>query len=89
MGHRADALLSLRTATMFAGAAPTVDSIVDPIQSLATRPRASGSEKLAASAALFRVRQGHYRVVYAVDDAQRTIEVINVGHRREVYRSAP
>jgi mRNA interferase RelE/StbE len=41
------------------------------------------------SAARFRVRQGHYRVTYVVDDAHRTIEVIKVGHRREVYRSAP
>lgn len=63
--------------------------IVARIQSLAKEPRPPGCEKLAGSAALFRVRQGHYRVIYAIDDAQRTIEVIKVGHRREVYRSAP
>ena len=63
--------------------------IVGRIQSLAIEPRPPGSERLAGSAALFRVRQGHCRVIYAVDDAHRTIEVIKVGHRREVYRSAP
>lgn len=63
--------------------------IVGRIQSLATDPRPPGSEKLAGSSALFRVRQGQYRVIYALDDVHRTIEVIKVGHRREVYRSTP
>jgi len=34
------------------------------------------------------VRQGAYRIVYTIDDATRTVEIIKVGHRREVYRSA-
>lgn len=63
--------------------------IVGRIQSLATEPRPPGSEKLAGPGDLFRVRQGHYRVIYAIDDAHQTIEVIKVGHRREVYRNAP
>lgn len=63
--------------------------IVGRIQSLATDPKPPGSEKLAGPAALFRVRQGDYRVIYVVDGAHRIIEVIKVGHRREVYRSAP
>src|SRR5205823_12131426 len=35
-----------------------------------------------------RVRHGQFRIVYAVDDASRTVEVVKVGHRREVYRGA-
>ena len=45
--------------------------IVGRIQSLAADPRPPGSEKLAGPAALFRVRQGDYRVIYVVDDAHR------------------
>ena len=63
--------------------------IVGRIRSLANEPKPPGSEKLTGPAALFRVRQGDYRVIYWVDDAHRTVEVIKVGHRREVYRSAP
>jgi mRNA interferase RelE/StbE len=63
--------------------------IVRRIQSLATKPRPPGCEKLAGHSALFRVRQGEYRVIYTVDDVHHIIEVIKVGHRREVYRSAP
>jgi mRNA interferase RelE/StbE len=29
---------------------------------------------------------GDYRIVYEIDDQQRTIVVLHVGHRREVYR---
>ena len=63
--------------------------IVGRIQSLATDPRPSGCEKLAGATALFRVRQGQYRVIYTVDDTRHCVEVIKVGHRREVYRRAP
>ena len=63
--------------------------IVGRIQSLATDPRPPGCEKLAGLSAMFRVRQGEYRVIYSVDDLNRTVVIIKVGHRREVYRSAP
>lgn len=63
-------------------------SVVGRIRALATEPRPPGCEKLAGSSGLYRVRQGQYRVVYAIDDASRTIDVIKVGHRREVYRGA-
>ena len=60
--------------------------IVNRIAALASEPRPAGSEKLAGAEGRYRVRQGQFRIVYAVDDATRTIEVVKVGHRREVYR---
>lgn len=36
---------------------------------------------------IYRVRQGDYRIIYRVDDAQRVIDILIIGHRREVYRS--
>lgn len=63
--------------------------IVGRVQTLAKEPRPPGCEKLAGPSGLFRVRQGDYRVIYSVDDVHRTVDVIKVGHRREVYRSAP
>jgi mRNA-degrading endonuclease RelE of RelBE toxin-antitoxin system len=32
------------------------------------------------------MRVGDYRVLYVVDDHRRRIEVMAVGHRRDVYR---
>lgn len=62
--------------------------IVKRIAALASEPRPAGCEKLAGAEGRYRVRQGRYRVVYAVDDASRTVEVVKVGHRREIYRGA-
>ncbi len=61
--------------------------IVSRIQALGTEPRPAGCEKLAGASGLYRIRQGHYRVVYLVNDDQRIVEIVKVGHRREVYRS--
>jgi mRNA interferase RelE/StbE len=35
----------------------------------------------------FSVRRGTYRIVYRIDDASRTVTVVDVDHRRDVYRS--
>ncbi len=34
----------------------------------------------------YRFRVGHYRVVYCIHEAQKTVEIAEIGHRREVYR---
>ena len=60
--------------------------IVARIHALAGEPRPSGCEKLAGHDDRYRVRQGDYRIVYAVDDSQRSVTIFKVGHRREVYR---
>ena len=49
-------------------------------------PRPAGCEKLTGRE-LYRIRQRVYRIVYSDDDAGVVIEVIKVGHRREVYRT--
>ena len=59
--------------------------IVMRIRALATDPRPSGCEKLSGKE-LYRVRQGHFRVLYSISDSDSTLIVFKVGHRREVYR---
>jgi mRNA interferase RelE/StbE len=34
----------------------------------------------------WRIRIGRYRVIYEVDDANQIVTVIDVGHRRDIYR---
>jgi mRNA interferase RelE/StbE len=34
----------------------------------------------------YRFRVGHYRVVYCIHENQKTVEVVAIGHRRDVYR---
>ena len=64
-----------------------VRRLLKKIAALGDDPRPAGCEKLTGRD-LYRIRQGVYRIVYSVDDAAVVIEVIKVGHRREVYRSA-
>lgn len=34
----------------------------------------------------FSARRGTYRIIYRVDEAARTVTVVDVDHRRDVYR---
>jgi mRNA interferase RelE/StbE len=61
--------------------------IVARILALADEPRPVGCEKLGGVEGKYHVRQGQFRIVYAIDDASLTVEVVKVGHRREVYRA--
>jgi mRNA interferase RelE/StbE len=61
------------------------ERVATAIDALATDPRPVGCSKLAGRDD-YRIRIGDYRVVYAVDDAERLVLVARVAHRREVYR---
>jgi mRNA interferase RelE/StbE len=59
--------------------------VVERIERLASEPRPRGCVKLAREG-FYRVRQGRYRIVYEVRDAELIVLVISVGDRRDVYR---
>ncbi len=59
--------------------------IVQRIKSLAENPRPIGSQKLSAREQ-YRIRQGDYRIVYSIDDKELLVDIVKIGHRREVYR---
>lgn len=69
--------------------APRADvrRILARIETLRDDPRPPGSEKLSVQER-YRLRQGNYRILYMVADAELTVEVVKVGHRRDVYREA-
>ena len=62
-----------------------IKRIVTKILQLAEDPRPQGCEKLKGEEG-YRIRQGDYRIVYLINDADRLVQVITVGHRRDVYR---
>lgn len=61
-------------------------AVIEAIKGLAGAPRPKGVEKV-KSTGLWRIRQGDYRIIYAVDDSEHLITVVRVGHRREIYRA--
>ena len=56
------------------------------IRALSKQPRPPGCQKLPGVAERYRIRQGWYRVIYAVDDAERVVTVFRIGNRKDVYR---
>ena len=61
------------------------ERVVEAIRDLADSPRPVGCRKLTSREG-WRIRIGDFRVIYEVDDAQRSVTVLHVGHRRDVYR---
>ncbi len=55
------------------------------IEALRENPRPAGCKKLAERRG-WRIRFGDYRILYKIDDVNKTIAIVNVGHRREIYR---
>jgi mRNA interferase RelE/StbE len=48
-------------------------------------PRPRGCKKLRGRHE-YRIRVGAYRVLYIVNDMSRMLDIVAVGHRRDVYR---
>lgn len=63
-----------------------VKRILQKIDALSVNPRGEGCTKL-SSHERYRVRQGVYRIVYEVRDAELVVQVVRVGHRSMVYKS--
>ena len=60
-------------------------TITASLRCLETNARPHGVLKLKGSD-LWRIRVGSYRIVYHIDDDQKVVTVLRVGHRWEVYR---
>lgn len=59
--------------------------IVETIRALAGNPRPRGIQKLSGQER-YRIRQGDYRIVFSIQDRERTVWITKVGHRRDVYK---
>ncbi len=57
------------------------------ILGLAADRHPPGSKKLQGEVDLYRIRVGDYRVIYKVEAERLVVLVVNIGNRRDVYRS--
>ena len=64
--------------------APAFERICAAVRLLADNPRPTNCRKLVNREG-WRIRVGDYRIIYRVDDETRTVLVLHVGHRRDVY----
>ncbi len=64
---------------------PFYSNIKEAVLNLAENPRPNGYKKLKGIGG-YRIRIGDYRVVYDIFEDVLVIEVITVGHRKDVYQ---
>ncbi|MBU2569379.1 MAG: type II toxin-antitoxin system RelE/ParE family toxin [Gammaproteobacteria bacterium] len=62
------------------------NAAIKKIRALADDPYPTGCKKLVGSDHTYRIRTGDYRIIYTVLNAVLTVEVIKIGHRKNVYR---
>jgi len=60
------------------------ERVRDAMAALAENPRPVGCKKLVGREG-WRIRSGDYRAIYEIDDAQQTVTVLHIGHRRDIY----
>ena len=63
---------------------PYFSNIKSAIYDLANDPRPKGCKKLKGREA-FRIRVADYRIIYEISDTVLSIEVIAIGHRKDIY----
>jgi len=81
-------VLLTRAAERGLDALPKADlrRVRDKILALADDPHPPGSKKLRGEDELYRIRSGDYRILYQIDAGQLVVLVVDVGHRRDIYR---
>jgi mRNA interferase RelE/StbE len=62
------------------------ERIFGRIDGLIASPRPPGSLRLKGDSLLWRLRVGDYRVLYAIDDMEKTVSIMFIRHRKDVYR---
>ena len=60
--------------------------IIKAIDELAKNTRPNGVKKLKGRDDFYRIKVGNYRVIYEINDEELVIVVVEIGHRKEVYR---
>ena len=64
---------------------PYYSNLKDAIYNLAKNPRPLGYKKLKGREA-YRIRVANYRIIYEINDEILLIDIIDLGHRKEIYK---
>lgn len=61
-------------------------AIIETLTAISANPRRIGKPLRFELEGLWAARRGPYRVIYEIDEVARTVTVVAVGHRADVYR---
>ena len=69
-------------------AEPVAAAVIDFITgALVDNPHRVGKELRNDLAGVFGARRGTYRILYRINDIDRTVTVVKIDHRRDIYRA--
>jgi mRNA-degrading endonuclease RelE of RelBE toxin-antitoxin system len=66
---------------------PVAAAIAETLKAIANNPKRLGKRLALEHEGRWSARRGPYRIIYELEERERVIRVIAIGHRRDVYRS--
>ena len=63
-----------------------IKRIINSVEALSENPQPKGCRKLKGAEFTYRLRLGKYRIIYSLQSSKLVIEIIKIGHRKEIYR---
>ena len=61
-------------------------AVAETLQAIAENPKRLGKRLVLQHEGRWSARRGPYRVVYELDEGERVVRVVAIGHRRDVHR---
>ncbi len=61
-------------------------AVLETLQAIAENPQRLGKRLMFEHEGRYSARRGPYRIIYELEEAERVIRVIAIGHRRDIYR---
>jgi mRNA interferase RelE/StbE len=62
-------------------------AVIEAFGAIAANPRRLGKALRFELTGRWSARRGPYRIIYAIDEQSRTVTVLAIAHRADVYRS--
>jgi mRNA-degrading endonuclease RelE of RelBE toxin-antitoxin system len=62
-------------------------AVIEALSAIAANPQRLGKPLRFELTGRWSARRGPYRIIYAIDDTTRTVTVLAIAHRADIYRS--
>ena len=65
---------------------PAAAAVIETLRAIAENPQRIGKPLARELQGRFAARRGPYRVIYQLDDNEKLVLILAIGHRRDIYR---
>jgi mRNA interferase RelE/StbE len=59
--------------------------VISSIRALANNPKPPGCRKIVGSKYDWRIRVGSFRVIYEIQEKEKSVKIMRIRHRKDVY----